>query len=135
MRAGSLSLRTESGLGWIMTSKVVTLEVMASIPIDCDFWSQDDGWKGLCKSLSLTVSGSSFEDAKKNMSGQLRCISKNSCVTILGEVRGELLETVCAFTLGGRSGFQKARNLEQNHRTDRCYDDGTDNAAAEQEGS
>jgi len=49
----------------------VTLEVIATIPIDCDFWSEDDGWQGLCKSLSLTVRGTSFEDAKKNMAGEL----------------------------------------------------------------
>ena len=55
-----------------MTSQVVTLEVIASIPIDCDFWSEDGGWKGLCKSLSVTVYGSSFEDAKKNMAGELQ---------------------------------------------------------------
>jgi hypothetical protein len=55
-----------------MASEVVTLEVMATIPIECDFWSQDDGWQGLCKSLPLTVRGSSFEDAKKNMAGELQ---------------------------------------------------------------
>jgi len=55
-----------------MTSEVVTLEVMATIPISCDFWSQDDRWQGLCKSLSLTVRGSSFEDAKKNMADELQ---------------------------------------------------------------
>jgi hypothetical protein len=55
-----------------MTSEVVNLEVSASIPINCDFWSEDDGWKGLCKSLSVTVRGSSFEDAKKNMAGELQ---------------------------------------------------------------
>ena len=55
-----------------MTSQVVNLQVTASIPIDCDFWSEDDGWKGLCKSLSITVQGSSFEDAKKNMATELQ---------------------------------------------------------------
>jgi hypothetical protein len=29
-----------------MTSQVVSLQVTASIPIDCDFWSEDDGRKG-----------------------------------------------------------------------------------------
>ena len=58
--------------GVIMTSEVVNLEVTASIPIDCDFWSEDDGWKGKCKSLPVTVRGSSFEDAKKNMAGELQ---------------------------------------------------------------
>jgi hypothetical protein len=55
-----------------MTSQVVKLKVAAGIPIDCDFWSEDDGWKGLCKSLSVTVRGSSFEDAKKNMADELQ---------------------------------------------------------------
>jgi hypothetical protein len=58
--------------GVFMTSEVVNLEVSVSIPINCDFWSEDDGWKGLCKTLSVTVRGSSFEDAKKNMAGELQ---------------------------------------------------------------
>jgi len=57
-----------------MTSRVVNLQVTANIPIDCDFWSEDDGWKGLCKSLSVTVRGSSFEDAKKNMATELQVL-------------------------------------------------------------
>ena len=55
-----------------MSSQVVNLEVTASVPINCDFWSEDDGWKGLCKSPSITVRGSSFEDAKKNMASELQ---------------------------------------------------------------
>jgi len=55
-----------------MTSQVVNLQVTASIPIDCDFWPEDDGWKGLCKNLSVTVDGGSFEDAKKNMASELQ---------------------------------------------------------------
>ena len=55
-----------------MTSQAVNLQVTASIPIDCDFWSEDDGWKGLCKSLSVTVRGSRFEDAKKNMATEIQ---------------------------------------------------------------
>lgn len=55
-----------------MSSEVVNLEVTAGIPIDCEFWSEDEGWKGLCKSLSVAVRGSSFEDAKKNMAGELQ---------------------------------------------------------------
>jgi hypothetical protein len=55
-----------------MTSPVVNLQVTASIPIDCDFWSEDDGWKGLCNGLSVKVRGSSFEDAKKNMAAELQ---------------------------------------------------------------
>jgi hypothetical protein len=55
-----------------MTSQVVSLPVAASIPVDCDFWPEGDGWKGICKSLSVTVTGSSFEDAKKNMAAELQ---------------------------------------------------------------
>jgi hypothetical protein len=29
-----------------MTSQIVKLEVSASIPIECEFWWEDDGWKG-----------------------------------------------------------------------------------------
>ena len=57
---------------YLMTSEVVNLQVTASIPIDCDFWSEDDGWKGLCKSLSVTAGGGSFEDAKKTMATELQ---------------------------------------------------------------
>jgi hypothetical protein len=56
--------------GVIMTSGIVSLKVTANIAIDCDFWSEDDGW--LCKSLSATVRGSSLEDAKKNMATELQ---------------------------------------------------------------
>jgi hypothetical protein len=55
-----------------MTSQVVSLPVTASILIQCDFWSEDDGWQGLCKSPSVTVRGTSFEDAKKNMAIELQ---------------------------------------------------------------
>ena len=55
-----------------MTSQVVSLQVTASIPIDCDFWSEGHGWKALCKNPPVTVRGSSFEDAKKNMATELQ---------------------------------------------------------------
>jgi hypothetical protein len=55
-----------------MAPEVVSLQVTASIPIECDFWPEDDGWKGFCNSQSVTVRGSSFEDAKKNMATELQ---------------------------------------------------------------
>ena len=55
-----------------MTSQIVKLEVSASIPIECEFWPEDDGWKGLSGSPAVTVRGSSFEDAKKNMATELQ---------------------------------------------------------------
>ena len=55
-----------------MTSEIVNLVVIAGIPMDCDFWSEDDGWRGLCQRLSVRVSGDSFEDAKKNMATEIQ---------------------------------------------------------------
>jgi hypothetical protein len=67
-----IDLPNQDSSGVTMTSQVVNLQVTASIPIDCDFWSEDDGWKGLCKNLSVTVHGSSFENVKKNMATELQ---------------------------------------------------------------
>jgi len=55
-----------------MTFQMVNLQVTANVPIGCDFWPEGDGWKGLCKSPPVTVHGSSFEDAKKNMASELQ---------------------------------------------------------------
>jgi hypothetical protein len=87
-----IDLHNQDSSGVIMTSQMVNLQVTASIPIDCDFWSDDDGWKGLCKSLSVTVEGSSFEDARKKMATGLQAHIEKSCVSILREPRGELPE-------------------------------------------
>ena len=71
-----------------MASQVVRLLVTASVPIECDFWPEDDGWKGLCNSQSVTVSGSSFEDAKKNMAIELQeHIERILCEHANGSVR------------------------------------------------
>ncbi len=50
----------------------VKVPVTASIPVDCMFWSQDDGWSGTCAELSLAVRGGNFEEAKKNMGAALQ---------------------------------------------------------------
>ena len=55
-----------------MTAHAVTLKVSANVPKDCSFSPQDDGWNGVCEELSLTVRGSSFEDAKRNMASALQ---------------------------------------------------------------
>jgi hypothetical protein len=36
------------------------------------FWLEDDGWNGVCEELSVTVRGSSFEDAKTKMEAALQ---------------------------------------------------------------
>jgi predicted RNase H-like HicB family nuclease len=50
-----------------MQCHAVKVPVKASLPVECLFWPEDDGWKGVCEELSLSVHGSSFEDAKKSM--------------------------------------------------------------------
>jgi hypothetical protein len=55
-----------------MSSHVVNLEVTATIPIAWISGRKMMGWKGLCESPSVTVRGSSVEDAKKNMATELQ---------------------------------------------------------------
>ena len=55
-----------------MEPHAVKVPVTASVPIDCVFWAEDDGWSGACAELSLTVRGTTFEDAKKGMEAALQ---------------------------------------------------------------
>jgi hypothetical protein len=55
-----------------MQPHAVKLSVAASVPLDCEFWSEDDGWTGYCAQLSIRVHGNNFEDAKKTMEVTLR---------------------------------------------------------------
>jgi predicted RNase H-like HicB family nuclease len=55
-----------------MTARAVKLKVFASVPKDCSFCLEDDGWKGVCEELSLTIRGGSFEDAKRKMEAALQ---------------------------------------------------------------
>jgi hypothetical protein len=55
-----------------MTAQAIKLKVTASVPKDCIFQLQDDGWNGGCEDLSVSVRGSSFEDAKRKMEAALQ---------------------------------------------------------------
>jgi predicted RNase H-like HicB family nuclease len=55
-----------------MTAQAINLKVMASVPKNCIFQLEDDGWNGICEELSVTVRGSSFEDAKRKMEAALQ---------------------------------------------------------------
>jgi hypothetical protein len=55
-----------------MTSQAVSLTVVAPIPIDCKFWIEDDGWRGVCEMLGIAIHAANFEDAKKQMEATLR---------------------------------------------------------------
>jgi predicted RNase H-like HicB family nuclease len=55
-----------------MTSQAIKLKVTASVPKDCIFQLEDDGWNGVCEEVSVSVQGSSFEDAKRKMEAALQ---------------------------------------------------------------
>jgi predicted RNase H-like HicB family nuclease len=55
-----------------MTAQAIRLKVTASVPKDCIFQLEHDGWNGVCDELSVTVCGSSFEDAKRKMEAALQ---------------------------------------------------------------
>ncbi len=55
-----------------MQPNAVKLAVSASIPIECTFWPENDGWTGVCDELSVTVRGNNFEQAKKQMETELQ---------------------------------------------------------------
>jgi predicted RNase H-like HicB family nuclease len=52
--------------------KLKVEKVEAKVPKDCIFLLEADGWKGICERLSVTVQGSSFEDAKRAMEATLQ---------------------------------------------------------------
>jgi hypothetical protein len=58
--------------GEVMTARAVKLKVVASVPKDCSFWAEDDGWNGFSEDMSITVRGTSFADAKSKMEEALR---------------------------------------------------------------
>jgi len=55
-----------------MKSQAVKAPVIASVTIECDFWQEDDGWKGFCEHLMITNGGNNFEEAKKGMEDALQ---------------------------------------------------------------
>ena len=57
-----------------MASQAIDLKVSASVPVDCKFWRQDDGWVGTCDQFSVRVEGATFEEAKRNMESRLQSV-------------------------------------------------------------
>jgi predicted RNase H-like HicB family nuclease len=55
-----------------MPADAVKLPVAASVPFECEFWPEDDGWTGSCPQLTVAVRGNNFEEAKKNMEEALQ---------------------------------------------------------------
>jgi predicted RNase H-like HicB family nuclease len=55
-----------------MPPDAVKVPVAASVPFECEFWPEDDGWTGRCPKLTVAVRGNNFEEAKKNMEEALQ---------------------------------------------------------------
>ena len=68
------SLRNSEG-GKAMPPHAVKIPVAASVSVECIFWLEQNGWKGACGELSISVSGMSFEDCRKNMETALQTTS------------------------------------------------------------
>lgn len=49
----------------------VSVPVIAPVPFECKFWQDSDIWHAVADGLNITVQGSSFEDAKRNMEAAL----------------------------------------------------------------
>jgi len=54
-----------------MEPNAVKVPVITPVPIECEFWPEDDGWKGTCSELAISVRGGNFEQAKENMEAAL----------------------------------------------------------------
>jgi hypothetical protein len=55
-----------------MQRNAVKVPVVASVPFECEFWPEDDGWTCRCSQLAVAARGNNFEEAKKNMEEILR---------------------------------------------------------------
>ena len=50
-----------------MRSHSVKMLVNASVPLECEFRPENEGWIAECQQARLEVRGSDFEDAKRAM--------------------------------------------------------------------
>ena len=55
-----------------MEPHAVNVPVIVPMHIECQFWTENDGWKGVCAELSISVRGGNFEEAKKHMEASLQ---------------------------------------------------------------
>jgi hypothetical protein len=54
-----------------MSGQAIALKVIASVPIDCRFWMEDDGWNGQCERFLIHVRAPHFEEIKRRMESAL----------------------------------------------------------------
>jgi hypothetical protein len=54
-----------------MQPHTVRVPVIAPVCVECDFWREEDGWFNRCPGTCISVHGSGFEDAKRQMENAL----------------------------------------------------------------
>jgi hypothetical protein len=69
-----------------MPPHAVKVPVIASVPIECEFWPENGGWEGSCVRPKVVVHGTNFEDAKKSMEAALEAKIKALVDARLGDV-------------------------------------------------
>ena len=55
-----------------MRSYTLKMSLIDPIAVECVFWAENDGWKGVCESLSILVWGRDFKESKKRMETVLK---------------------------------------------------------------
>ena len=58
--------------GNAMPLQAVKVPVATSVSVECIFWPEQDGWKGACAELSISVRGTSLEDCRKKLEAALQ---------------------------------------------------------------
>jgi hypothetical protein len=75
------NLRNSKGVK-AMPLYAVKAPVAISVSVECIFWPEQDGWKGACAELSISVRGTSFEDCRNKLETALRTKSNPDPGTI-----------------------------------------------------
>ena len=55
-----------------MPENIAALPVTVEMVVNCQFWPEGDIWKGVADQIGITISGPTFEGAKKNMQESLQ---------------------------------------------------------------
>jgi hypothetical protein len=58
-----------------MPVHAVKMPVPACVSVECIFWPEQNGWKGACGELSISVGGATFEECRNNMEMALQTTS------------------------------------------------------------
>jgi hypothetical protein len=63
-----------------MPAHTVPVPVVVSVPVECVFWKESDGWHGVYADLSISIRERSFVEAKKEMELTLRAIIESALI-------------------------------------------------------